>query len=196
MGAMREIFPGTVTDNLAATVFRHFRGRMELLNPELREEIGLGQQEWGRILAGGWRNLVPEEFHPEVGKLLRMAESEKYTIVEFPVRFRETLVWLRIAAAVVPERTEGTEGSKIIGLAQDVTRQRQSPLGLDPAEAGNAPEGETPYWELCHDISGPLTSLIVQCDLLLEGDCSPTVRQKIEAIFSEALRIQQRLRTP
>ncbi len=190
-----EVFPGIVTEKYPATVFRHSEGRLEILNLGLREALGLGQQEWGHILAGGWRSLVPEEFHPEVEKLLRITESENYTVVEFPVRFRETMIWLRIDAAVVTEETDGTAGSKVIGLAQDVSRQRQSFLDTDVTETDHALKEENPYWELCHDLSGPLTSIIVQCDLLLEGDCSPSMRQKLKVIFSEALRLQQRLRT-
>ena len=48
--------------------------------------------------------------------------------------------------------------------------------------------------QLCHEISGPLTSILVHCDLQLESDCTPATRARIEAILSEALRIHQRLR--
>ena len=200
MDRVMEVFPVTATEQYPATVFRYAEGRLEILHPGLREKLGLTQQEWNQILAGGWRGLVPEEFHPEVEKLFRIAAAESYTLAEFPVRFRETVIWLRIAAAVTTAETaktagtDGTAGSQIVGLARDVSRQRHSSLAMDAAETDLALQPENPYGELCHDLSGPLTSIIVQCDLLLEDDCPPSIRQKLESIFSEALRLQQRLR--
>ena len=51
-----------------------------------------------------------------------------------------------------------------------------------------------PVRKLCHEISGPLTSILVQCDLLLEESDSKDSRERIVSIQEEALRISQRLR--
>ena len=47
---------------------------------------------------------------------------------------------------------------------------------------------------LAHQSSGPLTSIIIHCDLLLEGDLAPECRQRVEAILAEAGRISHQLR--
>ena len=51
-----------------------------------------------------------------------------------------------------------------------------------------------PVRKLCHEISGPLTSILVQCDLLLQEPDSNDSRDRIASIQEEALRISQRLR--
>ena len=60
-----------------------------------------------------------------------------------------------------------------------------------------------PLRKLCHEISGPLTSILVQCDLLLQssplGDSKDLKaledsRERIASIQEEALRISQHLR--
>ena len=63
-----------------------------------------------------------------------------------------------------------------------------------------------PVRKLCHEISGPLTSILVQCDLLLQTPPSPgskdskdwkvlkDSRERIASIQEEALRISQHLR--
>lgn len=51
-----------------------------------------------------------------------------------------------------------------------------------------------PVRRLCHEISGPLTSILVQCDLLLQSPPPKDSRDRIAAIQEEALRISQRLR--
>ena len=48
--------------------------------------------------------------------------------------------------------------------------------------------------KLCHDISGPLTSILINCELMLEENCSEEIRSKAETIFSEAMHINQYLR--
>ena len=55
-----------------------------------------------------------------------------------------------------------------------------------------------PVRKLCHEISGPLTSILVQCDLLLQSS-SPQgskedSRDRIASIQEEALRISRHLR--
>lgn len=53
---------------------------------------------------------------------------------------------------------------------------------------------EDPVRRLCHEISGPLTSILVHCDLLLENASTPDSRERLEAIQEEALRISRYLR--
>ena len=53
---------------------------------------------------------------------------------------------------------------------------------------------EDPVRQLCHEISGPLTSILVHCDLLLENASAPEARQRLVAIQGEALRISRSLR--
>ncbi|MGH9785519.1 MAG: hypothetical protein ACRD88_15180 [Terriglobia bacterium] len=51
-----------------------------------------------------------------------------------------------------------------------------------------------PVRRLCHEISGPLTSILVQCDLLLEESSAADSRERIAAIREEALRVSRTLR--
>jgi len=51
-----------------------------------------------------------------------------------------------------------------------------------------------PVRRLCHEISGPLTSILVQCDLLLEESLAADSRERIAAIREEALRISRYIR--
>ena len=57
-----------------------------------------------------------------------------------------------------------------------------------------------PLRKLCHEISGPLTSILVQCDLLLQSSLPKdskeleASRERIASIQEEALRISQSLR--
>jgi hypothetical protein len=57
-----------------------------------------------------------------------------------------------------------------------------------------------PVRKLCHEISGPLTSILVQCDLLLQNSGRTGLkgvddsRERIASIQEEALRISQHLR--
>ena len=53
---------------------------------------------------------------------------------------------------------------------------------------------EDPVRRLCHEISGPLTSILVHCDLLLENASAPDSRERLEAIQEETLRISRCLR--
>ena len=101
---------------------------------------------------------------------------------------------LRVAAAVVSESGK----RRIIGLAQEISDAAHCAAGSDAEKTVSAESNiasDKARSEFCHDISGPLTAILVQCDLLLDSNCPPAVRQRIEAIFSEALRIHQRLRT-
>ena len=51
-----------------------------------------------------------------------------------------------------------------------------------------------PVRQLCHEISGPLTSILVQCDLLLQEPLPPGSRERIAALHEEALRISRHIR--
>ena len=54
-----------------------------------------------------------------------------------------------------------------------------------------------PVRKLCHEISGPLTSILVQCDLLLQSSspkASKDLEERIASIQEEALRISRHLR--
>ena len=57
-----------------------------------------------------------------------------------------------------------------------------------------------PLRKLCHEISGPLTSILVQCDVLLQSSPPKDAkdledsRERIASIQEEALRISQHLR--
>jgi hypothetical protein len=51
-----------------------------------------------------------------------------------------------------------------------------------------------PLRRFCHEISGPLTSILVQCDLLLQEPLAPGSRDRIVALQEEALRISRALR--
>jgi hypothetical protein len=51
-----------------------------------------------------------------------------------------------------------------------------------------------PLRQLCHEISGPLTSILVQCDMLLQTPPPPDSPDRIASIQEEALRISRSLR--
>ncbi|HWP84856.1 MAG TPA: histidine kinase dimerization/phospho-acceptor domain-containing protein [Terriglobia bacterium] len=179
---------------------------MQLLNCRWDDLPALGPQQWDQISRGGWRNLVPEEYHPEVEKLLQVPSSGRHAVVEFPVYWQETTRWIQVFATALPQ-PEG--GGKIVGLALDVTGEREhggaSRQGMEwePAESASdafqprpvAPLAEDAADAMCHDLSGPLTSILVNCEMLLEGDCPPPARQKLERIFSSALGMSQLLRS-
>jgi hypothetical protein len=177
-------------EGLPAIIFQFSSDRLELLHKEATGYPGLTPAKLSKILRSEWRRLVPEEFHAVVRKLGTLSESESDTTVEFPVYWMGNTVWLRIIAAAVPAK-KGKR--KIIGLAQDVTSQRQSAPEADLASE-EAPEKADNAWrKLRHDINGSLTSVLMNCELLLESGCSPIPRRRIEAIFSEALQIEQLL---
>ena len=153
--------------------------------------------------------MVPEEYHPEVEKLTMLQLSESYTVVEFPVYWQDTTKWLLVFAAAVA-LPEG--GRKVVSLVQDITREREWTFALVPAGGQEVQVGESEservafrpagppaspesLEDLCHDLSGPLTSILVNCEMLMEDDCPPPVRQRLEGIFSEAMHINQQLRS-
>ena len=144
----------------------------------------------GRILRGEWQKLVPEEFHPIVRKLVSLSDTPGYTTVEFPVYWMGSAAWLRVYAAAASE-----QGGKrtIIGLVQDVTFERHLPVENEsPSEA--APEvEEEPFRKLRHDISGSLTAILMNCEMLLDKAADPAMKKRITTILSETLRVDQYL---
>ena len=186
--------PANINAVVPVVLFQVSRHGLELLNRAWEEYPGLTPGRWQMIARGGWRSIVPEEFHPEVQKLALLSLPESYVVVEFPVYWQGMTVWLMVFAATVQEPDGGT---KIVGLAQDVTADREWCSSTAPSAEAVAPaplESPNPLRELCHDMSGPLTSILVNCEILLESDCPPPVREKAETIFTEALHMDQVLR--
>jgi PAS domain S-box-containing protein len=182
--------PDAALESLPAVVFQFSAGRLHLLNRELAAFPGLSASRMQKIIRGEWSSIVPEEFHPVVRKLAALKKSPGHTTVEFPSYWMGHTVWLRVFAASAPQEKEKRN---IIGLVQDVTSQR---LGSGDAEntIEAAHEEEDHHWrKLRHDVNGSLTSILMNCELLLEKDWLPLLRKKIESILSEALRIDQLL---
>jgi len=65
----------------------------------------------------------------------------------------------------------------------DTTRQEKTERPSDPLR------------QLCHEISGPLTSILVQCDLLLQTSLLKDTQERISSIQEEALRISRSVRS-
>jgi hypothetical protein len=168
---------------------------LELLEGSWPQQAGMASVKWREIVQGGWRNLVPPEFHPEVQKLAQLAPSETYTVAEFPVYWQDRTIWVRVLAGAV-EEPNGSR--KVVGLAQDLTSKREQSSVRDLAGASSQDardESEDAVRKLCHDISGPLTSILVSCERLMEANCAPETRLRAETILSEALRIDRFLRS-
>ena len=188
---------GTALESLPAIVFQFTSGRLELVNRELSALPGLTQAKLTRLLRGEWEKIVPEEFHPVVRKLGAVLQNESHTTVEFPAYWMGTTIWLRIFAAAARETLrenanepvrETVRKRTMIGLVQDVTAQRHF------GEGECSPDDEEHWKRLRHDISSAVTSILMNCELLLGADCEPGARQRIDAILSEALRISRLLR--
>jgi hypothetical protein len=167
-----------------------FSDRLELLHKQAPAYPGLTPAKLSKILHGGWQKLVPEEFHAVVQKLATLSESQGDITVEFPVYWMESTVWLRIIAAAVASQNGKR---RVVGLVQDVTFQRQSAPDPEPAADEPVAKMTDPWRRLRHDVNSCLTSVLMNCDLLLETDCSPMPRDRIKVILSEALRIDQLL---
>ena len=184
----------TRTQSGLPTLLFQFSSRgPELLNRKWEDYPGLSPNLWLGINRGGWRSLVPEQYHSEVEKLAGLSLGDGYTVIEFHVYWQENMLWLLVFAATVEEPGRGR---KIVGLVQDTSQQQPdlpfaeaSPLGFLYRE-----RLKHSLRDLCHDISGPLTSILVNCELLMDGDCSSPVREKVETILSEAMHIDQHLR--
>jgi len=164
---------------------------LEFLNRGWEDYPGLTQNKWLGIFRGGWRSLVPEEYHSEVQKLAQL--SVGHTVIQFPVYWQEATVWLLVFAAAVEEPGGGR---KIVGSVQDVSDQREwtSASALADYEETCEEQAPDPVQDFCHDISGPLTAILLNCELLMEEECPASVRNKVETIFSEALQIDKDLR--
>ena len=83
---------------------------------------------------------------------------------------------------------EGESRKQFVMNPSNPTPERA--LREDPSESP-----ADPVRRLCHEISGPLTSILVQCDLLLQDSSIPDAKERIAAIREEALRITRSLRT-
>jgi hypothetical protein len=201
------MLPGQSQSSMPVLLFQINSRGLQLLNCNWEDLPGLTPNRWLGISLGGWRSLVPEEYHAEVEKLTVLPLSETYTVVEFPVYWQDTTIWLLVFAAAVAQ-PEG--GRKVVGLVQDVTRERERSYSLSRTSAPeyeprssyatelpgtDATSPAESVADLCHDLSGPLTSILVNCEMLMEDDCPPPVRQKLEGIFSEAMHINQHLRS-
>ena len=184
--------PGPTLESFPSIVFRFASGHLELLNRDLKEYPEVSLAAWREIVSGGWRELVPEEVHPEGAKLGGLPESGGYVTVEFPVCWMGNTLWARVLAAAV--RDEDDE-RKVVGVAQDVTHFRQFPFASEELSAQDlSGAAEDSRRVFCHDLSGPLTSIIVNCELLLESERLPEARHRLETILSEAFRIDRVLR--
>ena len=74
--------------------------------------------------------------------------------------------------------------------------EQRDAMGSTPREE-TSDRNSDPLRHICHEISGPLTSILVQCDLLLDVLPAPglkDLRARIESIQEEALRISKCLR--
>ena len=197
---------------LPVVLFQITGQSLQLLNTSWEAYPGLTPNRWLGISRGGWRTLVPEEYHSEVEKLALLEFSKGYTVVELPVYWNQSIKWLLVFAAAVA-LPEG--GRKIVGLVQDVSREREWSFALasgshneiDPKLGDSRPMAEAfsdrtapsavpeSLEDLCHELSGPLTSILVNCEMLMEDDCPPPVRQRLEGIFSDAMQISNQLRS-
>ena len=205
------MFPEQQRPGLPVILFQIANHELQLLNSKWEEFPGLTPNRWLGICRGGWRSLVPEEYHPEVEKLTFLEVSDTYTVVEFPVYWQNSTKWLLVFAAAVA-LPEG--GRKVVGVVQDVTREREwafaevmapgrgtsllesKPESTAPSDGSPSPVSMPDLVEdLCHDLSGPLTSILVNCEMLMEDDCPPPVRQRLEGIFTEAMHINHQLRS-
>jgi hypothetical protein len=52
---------------------------------------------------------------------------------------------------------------------------------------------DSPLGKLAHDVSGPLTSILLNCEMLLDEDCSADARRRAQTILAEAMRINSLL---
>jgi hypothetical protein len=178
---------------LPILLFQFSSRGLELLNRKWEDYPTLSPNLWLGISRGGWRSLVPEEYHSEVEKLAQLSHGDGYAVIEFPVYWQENMLWLLMFAAAVEE--PGGE-RKIVGFVQDTSGQQQEMLFAQASPLGitNRERPGRSLQDLCHDISGPLTTILVNCELLMDGDCPSPARQRIETILSEAMHIDQHLR--
>ena len=188
------MYSAQTQSSLPVLLFQFSSHGLEFLNRSWEDYPGLTPNKWLGIFRGGWRSLVPEEYHSEVQKLAQL--SVGYTVIQFPVYWQEVTVWLLVFAAAVEEPGAGR---KIVGSVQDVSHQREWTGAAAPAEKEHEEHCEEqspgPVQELCHDISGPLTAILLNCELLMEEECPAPLRNKIQTIFSEAMQIDRHLRS-
>ena len=53
---------------------------------------------------------------------------------------------------------------------------------------------QSPLGKLSHDISGPLTSILLNCEMLLEEDLSLEAQRRAQTILAEAMKINSLMR--
>jgi K+-sensing histidine kinase KdpD len=61
-------------------------------------------------------------------------------------------------------------------------------------QSSNRDSQSNPLDKLTHDISGPLTSILLNCEMLLDEDCSTEARRRAQTILAEAMKINSLLR--
>jgi hypothetical protein len=172
---------------LPALLFQFSTRGLELLNRRWNDYPGLTLNKWLGISRGGWRSLVPEEYHPHVQKLMEL--SHGYTVVEFPIYWNDSTFWLTVFAAAVDE---AGGGRKIVGLVQDISAQQEHAGSEQLLPEQGISSGILA--DMYHDISSPLTSIIVNCELLLEDEATSASKEKLQSILSEAIQIDRQLR--
>src|SRR5690348_6157294 len=116
------MFPSKLQPSLPVFLFQITSKGLQLLNCQWEDLRGLTPNRWLGISLGGWRSLVPQEYHPEVEKLAVLPLSDSYTVVEFPVYWQDSTVWLLVFAAAVEDPDTGR---KVVGLVQDVSQERE-----------------------------------------------------------------------
>ena len=186
------MYSAQTQSSLPVLLFQLSSHGLEFLNRSWEDYPGLTPNKWLGIFRGGWRSLVQEEYHSEVLKLSQLSLGAGYTVTQFPVYWQEATLWLLVFAAAVEEPGEGR---KIVGSVQDVTHQRERIHAAVRTKKEHEEQPPGPIQDLCHDISGPLTSILLNCELLMEGECPASLRNKVQPIFSEAMQIQHHLRS-
>ncbi|MBI2815484.1 MAG: hypothetical protein HYX72_00945 [Acidobacteria bacterium] len=180
---------GSTLETLSALVFQFSGSRLEFVSREM--PAGITGPKLSKIVRGEWQRIIPEEFHPVVRKLALLPKSQGHATVEFPVYWMGNTIWLRVFAASEPQQKGKT---KVVGLAQNVTLERQTSLDTDSPHDATAEQDHEHFRKLRHDINGALTTIVMNCELLLDENCAPDVRRRIGSILAEALRMDQFLR--
>ena len=183
---MMDSAAGPALHSPAVVLFRLNDDRVELFGREVFPGLTAAQAQ--ALVDGGWRSLVPREFHAEALRLAGTRGGGDCRSAQFPVLWQGEHLWVRILAAAIPEPDGKTS---VFGVVSEVISLRGPSSG--PSQ-GRAPGMPDPRSELRHEISGPLTSIIMQCDMLLEAGCSSSVRAALESILAEAIRVDRLLR--
>jgi len=189
--------------NLPVILFQIGPTGLEFLNEGWELLPGMSPKIWLELRDGGWRKLVPVEYHAKIMKLGELSHSLGYQVLEIPVIWRGSTIWMRLMVASVHD---AELGRKIVGFAQpEFSSVPGQPMPLPDgadfvseddrsvSQATSRPAPQ-PLNQLCHDISGPLTTILINCEMVLEEECPDLIRSKTETIFTEAMQINQVLR--